>query len=487
MISKFKAKVLPLSVLVLTLSLVTIMVGVRFVKTDVADPDFQLARVERRNFTIQVNAVGVLDAARSHVVSSAVRGDKGKIIYLIPDGSRVARGDVLVRLDPSLFEEEVRRLLGDVASLEAGVEAASQMLDWEKAQVDREIRKAQFNLRIARLDREKLVNGEGPIQLAQYRAEKEKAFEEYGRYDAYIASLKKLQERGFGNHDEIALAEKTRSELKGKRESARQKFVSYRDYVLPSLTEAARAKVENAALELEQTRRASVFKVAKAGSLLKESLGRLKTSRASLQLSEKELEKTTLRAPFDGIAILHEAFRDGQKRKPRVGDRIWHNQPLLYLPDISRMVVKTQVREVDLHKIYINQPCRVSVDAYPDTAFEGRVSFIGALASRRTRIAGGEKYFQITLSLQGSDTRLRPGMTARSTILTDSVKDALCLPVQAVFDENGQRFVFRQEGQKFRRVGVVIGRQNEDFAEILSGLSAGDQVSLFKPDAGRRG
>ncbi len=465
----------------------TIVFGVRLVKTDVADPAYQVAQVEQRDFIIRVNTVGVLDAARSHVVSSAIRGDKGKIIYLIPDGSRVSRGQVLVRLDPSVFEEEVRRLKGEVASLEAAVESASQMLEWEKAQVDREIRKARFNLKIARLEREKLVSGEGPIQLAQYRAEKEKAQEEYRRYSEYIGSLKKLQERGFGNQDEIALAEQTRSELRGKYESARQKFISYRDYVLPSLSETANAKVENAALELEQTRRASVFKVAKAASLLKEAGGRLDTAEASLQLAQKELEKTTLRAPFDGIAILHEAFRDGQKRKPRVGDRIWQNQPLLYLPDVSRMVVKTQVREVDLHRIFIDQSCRVSVDAYPNTFFEGRVSFIGALAARRTRQAGGEKYFQLTISLQGSDNRLRPGMTARTTILTDEVRNALTLPVQAVFEENGQRFVYRQGGSRFYRVRVIVGRRNEDFAEILSGLSAGDRVSLFKPEAEHRG
>jgi HlyD family secretion protein len=487
MTAKMKTKAFSPLILVLALCIATVVVGVRLVKTDVADPGYQVAQVERRDFTIRVNTVGVLDAARSHVVSSAIRGDKGKIIYLIPDGSRVSRGDVLVRLDPSVFEEEVRRLKGDVAGLEAAVEAASQMLEWEKAQVDREIRKARFNLRIARLDRDKLINGEGPIQLAQYRAEKEKAQEEYRRYDDYITSLKKLQDRGFGNQDEIALAEKTCGELRGKYESARKKFSSYRDYVLPSLSETARAKVENASLELAQTRRASVFKVAKAASLLKEARGRLETAKASLQLARRELGKTTLEAPFDGIAILHEAFRDGQKRKPRVGDRIWQNQPLLYLPDISHMVVKTLVREVDLHRIFIDQPCRVSVDAYPDKSFEGQVSFIGALASRRTRQTGAEKYFQLTISLRGSDSRLRPGMTARTTILTDQVRNALTLPVQAVFEENGQRFVYRQEGTRFHRVRVVVGRRNEDFAEILSGLSTGDRVTLFRPDADHLG
>ncbi len=472
---------------VVVLCAATVVFGVRRVRTDVADPAYQTALVERRDFTIRINTVGVLDAARSHVVSSAIGGDKGKIIFLIPDGSRVRRGDVLVRLDPSVFEEEIRRLEGEVAGLTSAVDSAGQMLAWEKAQVEREIRKAGFNLRIARLDRDKLINGEGPIQLAQYRAEAEKAREEYRRYSDYLDSLRKLQDSGFANQEEIALAEKACTELRQKFTAARQKLVSYRDYVLPSLAETARAKVENAALELEQTRRASVFKVAKAAALLKEARARLETAERSLQKARKDLEKTVLKAPFDGIAILYEAFRDGQKRKPRVGDRIWQNQPLLYLPDVSHMVVKTRVREVDLHRIFIDQPCRVGVDAYPDADFKGRVSFIGALATRRTRQAGGEKYFQVTIALQGSDNRLRPGMTARTTILTGEVHNALALPVQAIFEDNGVPFVYRRQGRSFRRVQVTVGRRNEDFAEILSGLAAGDRVSLFKPGAGGRG
>ncbi len=62
------------------------------------------------------------------------------------------------------------------------------------------------------------------------------------------------------------------------------------------------------------------------------------------------------------------------------------NQPLLYLPDISAMIVKTQVREIDLHKLVKNQECKVQVDAYPDSVLEGQVAFIGALASENFRI-----------------------------------------------------------------------------------------------------
>lgn len=470
------------------LILIAVIFGTDHVRTGAQAPDGQQTRVRRRTFQVTVNSVGVLDALRAHMISSTVHGDRGKIVFLIEDGRRVKKGDVLVRLDTTAFEEAVQRLSGEVTALEAAAEASRQMLEWEKSQVQREIRSARYDLKIARLERDKLASGEGAIQLAQYKSDFKKAAEAFARYGAYIAGLKKLRQAGFGNAAEIALAQKKRAALKEKYEAARQKYTSYRDYVLPAQVEAAGAKAENAALALEQVRTASVFKIAKSQSLLKEALGRLETARRSLKQARRELAKTTIRAPFDGLAILYETFRNGQKRKPRIGDRIWQNQPLLYLPDVSQMLVKTRVREIDLHKVSVGQPCSIRIDAFPDVSFSGRVKFVGALAARRTPDGSGEKYFQLTIALAGKDMRLRPGMTARVTVLTDTVKDALSLPLQAVFDTHeGQHFVYRLQGRKFERVRVATGRQNEDFVEILSGLREGDRVSLSGREDGARG
>ncbi len=169
------------------------LIGTRFVTPGYEDAsDFQLATVSKRSFDITVNIVGVLDAARSHMVSSTIRGDKGKIIYLVEGGTQVKKGDVLVKLDPTPFEEEVRRLKGEVISLEAGVDATKQVLEWEKSLVEREIRTAEFNLRVTKLELKRIVEGDGPIQLAQFKEEMGKTKEEYLQYIAYIDDLEKL-------------------------------------------------------------------------------------------------------------------------------------------------------------------------------------------------------------------------------------------------------------------------------------------------------
>ncbi len=414
------------------LIIVIIIAGVLFanvITSKTREFGLPVATAEIKSFDIRVNTIGVLDAERSHMVSSSIKGDKGKIIYLIDDGSMVKKGDLLIRFDPTPFEDEVLRLTGELRSKEAVVEAFTQVLEWDKSQAEGEISDAEFNAADAK--------------------------QEYERYLAYINDLEDLGKRGFDYPTEIAQAKKKAEQLK--------------------------ANLSKTELKLEQVRKEMVFKVASAMAKLKKTKSEFETTKLSLEDAQNQLEKTIMHAPFPGIVVLHELYRDNQKRKPRVGDTVWQNQPLLYLPDISSMIIKTRVREVDLHKISRGLNGTVQVDAYPDALFEGEVSSIGVLATERLEGRGGEKYFQLTISLKSEDTRLRPGMTARVSIMTDNVKQALSVPVQAVFIEKGRKYCYVHSGESFRKAEVSVGRQNEDMAEILSGVQQGDKVCLIRP------
>ena len=78
-----------------------------------------------------------------------------------------------------------------------------------------------------------------------------------------------------------------------------------------------------------------------------------------------------------GIVVYKEVFFGSEQRKPQVGDQVWANQPLIILPDISRMVVETKVRETDIHKVERNQKVGVRVEAYPDLRLTGAVTLRG--------------------------------------------------------------------------------------------------------------
>lgn len=248
--------------------------------------------------------------------------------------------------------------------------------------------------------------------------------------------------------------------------------------------EKARAQVARAKMNLEQIRKGGGFKIGKTMAALRKAQQNLESTTYALKAAQSELDRTVIAAPIPGIVVLPEGFRGGKKRKPRIGDVVWQGQPLVYLPDISEMVVKTQIREIDLHKVCPGKPTVVLVDAYPDLRLTGQVKSVGVLAESRAEVQAGDKYFQIVVSVREGDERLRPGMTARVEIECAKVKDAVCVPVHAVFHEQGKTFCYLDVHASYEKREVSIGAQSEDWAQVLDGLYEGDCVALSQPPPG---
>ena len=404
-------------------------ISVRLVMPGHTDADPQLAFAKPVSFNITVNTIGALDAERSHVVSSTIKGDKGKIVYIIDEGTFVKKGDVLIKFDSAHFEAEMLRLTGELRSREASFEARKQILEWEKSQAEGAIHTAEFDVKDAK--------------------------QEYSRYVSYIGDMEELGRKGLHYPNEIFQARKKAEQLFAKQQRHETSF--------------------------EQIKKESVFKIAAAMAELAKAKNEIETTKIALDDISEELRKAVVHAPFPGIVVHYETHRDNQKRKPRVGDTVWQNQPLLYLPDISSMIVKTLVREVDLHKITKGQKASIQVDAYPRMVLAGQVTSIGVMASDGGEAGKGEKYFQVVVAIHGENLSLRPGMTSRVVMHTDATQNVLSVPVQAVFSEGAIKYCYVCKGQNVKKVKVEIGRQNEDYAEIVAGLKNGDMVSLIKP------
>lgn len=415
-------------------AIILIWGSMRLVLSSHTGTDMQLATASPVSFDITVNTIGTLDAERSHVVSATIKGDKGKIVYIIDEGTFVKKGDILIKFDSAYFESEKLRLTGELHSREAASEARKQILEWEKSQAEGAIKTAEFD-----------VND---------------AMQEYSRYMSYISDMENLGKKGFHYPNEIYQAKKKAEQLLAKKQKCESSF--------------------------EQIKKESVFKIAAAMAELTKAKTEIDTTKTVLNDIREQLVNAVVYAPFSGIVVHYEMQRDNQKRKPRVGDIVWENQPVLYLPDISSMVVKTLVREVDLHNITKGLKASIQVDAYPKMVLAGEVTSVGVLASDSGESGKGEKYFQVIVAIHGDNPNLRPGMTARVILYTDVAKNVLSVPVQAVFSEGANKYCYVGKSQNVKKVKVELGRQNEDYAEIVDGLKNGDMVSLIKPDGDNR-
>jgi HlyD family secretion protein len=209
---------------------------------------------------------------------------------------------------------------------------------------------------------------------------------------------------------------------------------------------------------------------------------RIQEASSKLSLARQQLARTEVRADVPGIAVYRDVFFGSEQRKPQVGDQVWANQPLLILPDISRMVVETRVRETDIHKVEKNQSVVIRVPAYPDLRLTGQVSLLGTLAQEEKERRSA-KFFQVTVLVNESEPRLRPGMTARVEVEVEERPRALTVPVEAVFEKDGRSICYVLERGRLRPREVVLGPSNPDAVVVEKGLSKGDRVALRDPGA----
>jgi HlyD family secretion protein len=244
----------------------------------------------------------------------------------------------------------------------------------------------------------------------------------------------------------------------------------------------AETNLKRAQVSQEETAKAGFYSIAKSRSLLDQAKQALADTLLQMREAKNELAQTEITAPAQGMVVLREEYRSSQKRKPRVGDILVRNQPLIDLPDLSSMIIKTRVREVDLFKIEVGKKSTVEIDAYPQLAFTGTVSSIGVLALADMGRLSEEKYFEVRIALDESDTRLRPGMTTRAIIQAQEANHVLTIPLHSVFNDRKQNYCYIFHPQYgYEKREVVLGLSNDQWVEVKAGLQEGECVCLLNP------
>lgn len=464
------------------LCLVAVVFYILLAKKASYEKEIPMAQAVVKPFEVTVGAVGQLDSVNALTISSELKGEV-KIIYLVEEGVKVKKGDVLVRFDAKTFEEKVSTLETKVKEWEAVVNASNQIFGWEKNQAVQEIKAADFDLKVAELELQKIQEGDGPLEISRLEEELIEKKNNCEELKAYIKDLQDLEKRGYSYPVEIEQSNKKLEKLQKEYTVAKQKYETYVNFYLPTSIETSRSKVERFKMMTEQTKKGVGFKIGKAKADFNKAVQELDSYKSDLSYAKRELEKTVVYSPQEGIVVMKERFQNGEFRKPRVGDVVFSNQPILFLPDISVMMVKVLIKEIDLNKVAVGKAVTIKVDAYPDLKLTGKVSFIGTLAERREEIrGGGEKYFKVSILVSGNDESLRPGMTARVEIVVrEGKRNSLTIPINAVFQENEENFTFVAFPGGYQKRRIKIGLQNLESVEVLDGIKKGEVVCLAKP------
>jgi RND family efflux transporter MFP subunit len=230
--------------------------------------------------------------------------------------------------------------------------------------------------------------------------------------------------------------------------------------------------------DLAVARRETELKVMEAEALKEEV--NIARAEERVTTAEKNIAKLTVTAPGDGIVIHEKVWRGGQQVKVQEGDSPWPGQPIMALPDLSTQYVASDIDETDISRVGVDQFCRITLEAYPDTSFGGHIGTVGNLARSKYQ-SRGPNVFDISVELDEKDERFRPGMIARVEIIVDVYPDEIFVPIESVFEKEGATLVYVKSGRGFRPREVEVGPRNDSHIIIRSGLGEGDEVALEDP------
>lgn len=441
--------------------------------------------VQRGPFEVKIVESGTLQALRSVTYSSNIPGSQAKILELVPEGTHVEVGDVLVKFDRQPFAEELERSKAQFAQAEAELVKAQQEVKLLEISTKEEVTESRDKVRLSELEVQTVVEGKGKLAEAESAAQLAQAKRELEKAESSYEDLKPLLAEGFITKLELDRAGQAVEKAKEDLSLLEIKHRTYMEYTRPADIETSRAALANSKEVMRQTERASSYRISQAEAALKLAQSKHAELVSRVETQTQNLDQCEIRATVSGLVIYKEVFFGSEKRKVQVGDQVWPNQPLIMLPDLSKMVVETQVRETDIYKVEKNQQVLISADAYPELKLRGGVDFIGTLAQEDDARRGG-KYFTVSILVERADPRLRPGMSARVELLVERLENANYVPLEAVFERGGKHYCYLVRGGSAEAREVLIGPSNENHVVIEAGLEPGDRVLLADPkDEGR--
>jgi HlyD family secretion protein len=246
-------------------------------------------------------------------------------------------------------------------------------------------------------------------------------------------------------------------------------------YEPPTTIRQAEISLDKANRSLEQAIMGYSLRVEQAKSDIRSNKIILSDQRTRVGDLQHLLSQFAVIAPSSGM-VIYKRDRMGAKRKIGSSINPWDNV-VATLPDMSSMISKTYVNEIDVSKVKSGQIVEIIVDAFPERSYTGVVTSVANIGEQLPN--ADAKVFEVLIKVDGSDKILRPSMTTGNKIITKTIDDVIFIPLESVqAGADSIPFVYLKNGN---RQVVVLGESNENNVVIEKGLNPEVQIYLSSP------
>ncbi|MCA9053107.1 MAG: HlyD family efflux transporter periplasmic adaptor subunit [Planctomycetaceae bacterium] len=410
--------------------------------------DFLTCQAQLNEFNLDITERGELESSASLEIRCEVESKNGsgtKILEIVPEGTTVKEGDLLIRFDDSGLKND--RTLQEIAvnSAQAAVTQAKNELD------STEFAKREYEL------------GTFPQEKQKAESELFTAKENLERAEEKLAYKRRMARKGFANaatvDAEFLATAKSRREL----EAAETKL-----RVLDEYTKVKTLRKHDTDIDTANAKVAA-------------ETAKLKLETEKLALIDEQIGKCLVNAPRGG-QVIYDHSQDrwgGGDHIIKEGAMVYRRRVVLRMPDAACMQVKAKIPESKVDRLKEGMVAEIEVEGLPDVKLQGVVKKVNPFPAEGNWFNSSVKQYETTIDIPDPPPGLRPGMTAEVAIRAEHIAAVVQVPLQAVAEVNGGHYCLQidEEGGLVPRP-VVIGSVNDTHLVIRDGLTDGNTLLL---------
>ncbi|MBL8891230.1 MAG: efflux RND transporter periplasmic adaptor subunit [Planctomycetaceae bacterium] len=434
-------------------------------------------QVAKRSITDTVIERGSIESQNNFVGTCQVPGWQNRIIFIVPEGSTVKAGEVVVRFDSAEVDRMISEKSAALNEAQGKFEQATADLDIQKNKSQSEVQAADLELKLAQLDRDKYIKGDFIAEkselerlIADGQAQLEKVEDE-------LRNMEQLVNKGFRTPEQLREIQLRRNSFRYALERDQQKMSVLVQFDFVRKQTEFDAKASEAVLKLKRAQDTATAEARKAESAIASAKNAVQIAEQELKELQQQKDHCEIKAPQEGtVAYANQSWFDPEDRI-REGASVRNQQSVFYLPDMKRMQVKVQINEAVVDKIKPTQKAIIRMDAFPDIILQGTIHYVSELAqSGFSNVMNYESIIHIDSFPESLN--IKPGMTAQVEIMVGVYENVLAVPVTAVTEHQGQAYVYRLQGRQSTRQRVKTGRTTHSFVELIEGVEPGYLLAL---------
>jgi multidrug efflux pump subunit AcrA (membrane-fusion protein) len=236
--------------------------------------------------------------------------------------------------------------------------------------------------------------------------------------------------------------------------------------------------VEKAERALEQAKKNYELQYRKEVANMDDANATYSQAQRKLEQMQDKIKMFTIFAPKKGMVIYSRNWNGRQQEGSTVDT--WGDCTVAELPDLSKMISRTYVNEIDISKVKAGQEVKIGIDAFPDKRFTGIVKDVANVGEQLPNT--NAKVFEVNILINEFDSVMRPSMTSKNTIITASISNVMFAPIEAVISTDSVSYVFKKNGGSILKQQVVAGESNDNEIILKAGVKVNDELLLLPPE-----